>query len=64
MTHQAFPFLVHRHLLRSGSLEAKGDAHPPSSPGAVGARRGAVKVGNLIASHYGFAISRKPQGHD
>jgi hypothetical protein len=39
MTHQAF--LVHRHLLRSGSVEAKGDAHPPPWPGAAGARRGA-----------------------
>jgi hypothetical protein len=31
MTHQAF--LVRRHLLRPGSVEAKGDAHPPPSPG-------------------------------
>jgi hypothetical protein len=60
MTHPAF--LVHRHLLRSGSVDAKGNAHPPLSPGAAGARRGAVRVANLIASHYGFA--RKPPRHD
>ena len=60
MTHQAF--LVHRHVSRSGARQAKGDADPPSSPGAVGARRWSVKVANLIASHYGFA--RKPPRHD
>jgi hypothetical protein len=60
MTHQAF--LVHRHVSRSGPRQAKGDAHPPSSPGAAGARGGAVKVANLIASYY--AISRKPARHD
>ena len=62
MTHQAF--LVHRHVSRSGPRQAKGDADPPSSPDAVGARRQPVKVTNLIASHYGFAISREPPGHD
>jgi hypothetical protein len=62
MTPQAF--LVHRHVLRSGSLQAKGDADPPSSPGPAGAMRQPVKVANLIASHYGLAISRKPPGHD
>jgi hypothetical protein len=61
MTHQAF--LVHRHVSRSGPRQAKGDADPPSSPDAVGARRQPVKVTNLIASRYGFAISRKPPGH-
>jgi hypothetical protein len=62
MTHPAF--LVRRHLLRSGSVEAKGDAHPPPSPGAAGARRWSVKVANLIASQYGFEISAKTQRHD
>jgi hypothetical protein len=59
MTHQAF--LVHRHVSRSDPRQA-GDADPRSSPGAAGAMRGAVKVANLIASHY--AISRKPPRHD
>jgi hypothetical protein len=59
MTHQAL--LVHRHVSQSGPRQ-KGDAHPPSSPGAAGARRSSVKVANLIASHY--AISRKPPRHD
>jgi hypothetical protein len=56
--------LVHRHVSRSGPRQAKGDADPPSSPGAVGGRRQPVKVANPIASHYGFAISRKPPTHD
>jgi hypothetical protein len=58
MTHQAF--LVHRHVSRSGPRQTRGDAHPTSLPGAVGARRETVKVANLISSHYGFAISGKP----
>jgi hypothetical protein len=62
MLHQAF--LVHRHLLRSGSRQANGHADPPSSLGAVGGRRWSVKVANLIASQYGFAISGKPPRHD
>jgi hypothetical protein len=62
MTYQAF--LVHRHGSRPGPRQAKEDADPPSSPGAVGGRRLLVKVANLIASQYGFAISRKPPGHD
>jgi hypothetical protein len=62
MTYPAF--LVHRHPLRSDPRQAKGDADPPSSPGAAGAMRGPVKVPNLIASHYGFAISGEPPGHD
>jgi hypothetical protein len=61
MTHQSS--LVHRHVSRSGPRQANGDAQP-SSPGAVGARRWSVKVANPIASHYGFAISRKPSRHD
>ncbi|MDX6548887.1 MAG: hypothetical protein QOG33_2437 [Gaiellales bacterium] len=62
MTHQAFR--VHRHVLRSDPRRAKGHADRPSSPGAAGAMRGPVKVPNLIASHYGFAISGEPPGHD
>jgi hypothetical protein len=61
MTPQSF--LV-RHVSRSDPHQAKADADPPSSPRAVGARRQSVKVANLIASHYGFAISRKPPRHD
>jgi hypothetical protein len=61
MTQRAF--LVHRHVSRSGPRHAKGNAHPLSSPGAPGARRETVKVANLIASHYGFAISGTPPGH-
>jgi hypothetical protein len=62
MTHQGFR--VHRHVSRSGPGQAKGDADRPSSPGRVGARRWSVKVEDLIASHYGFAISREPPSHD
>jgi hypothetical protein len=62
MIHQAS--LVHRHVSRSGPRQAKGDAGPPASPGAVSARRETLKVANLIASHYGFAISGKPPRHD
>jgi|SRR5450755_2513763 len=57
MTHQSF--LLHRHVSRPAPRQANLEADPPTSPGAAGAMRGAVKVANLIASHYGFA--RKPQ---
>jgi hypothetical protein len=56
--------LVHQHVSRSGPRQANGAAHPLSSPGAVGARRWSVKVANLFAAHYGFAISRKPPRHE
>jgi hypothetical protein len=60
MTHQAF--LVHRHVSRSGPRQAKGmqTRRPRRAPSAEGAGR--VKVANLIASHYGFAISGTPPG--
>jgi hypothetical protein len=55
--------VVHPPVSRSGARAAKGDADVPSSPGALGGgRRWSVKVANVFAAHYGFAISRKP--HD
>ena len=54
--------IVHPPVLRSGARGAKRDADVPSSPGVLGGRRWSVKLANLFAGHYGFAISRKP--HD
>jgi hypothetical protein len=62
MTHRTL--LVNRDVSRSGPRQAKGDGHPLSSPGAVGAKGWSVKVANLFAAHYGFAIARKPPRHD
>ena len=56
--------LVQRHMSRSGPLQAKGDIPAPSSRDAVGGRQWSVKVANVIAGRYGFAISTRPPKHD